>query len=47
MKFNIKMNIKKLHDQDFNLWIEETIKTIKNKDLNKMDWEHLLEISLC
>ena len=36
-------NIKQLHDRDFNLWIEETIETIKNKDLNNMDWDNLLE----
>ena len=36
-------NLKQLHDRDFNLWIEETIKTIKNKDVSNMDWENLLE----
>ena len=36
-------NIKQLHEQDFNLWIEETIKTIRNKDAKNMDWENLLE----
>ena len=36
-------NIKQLHDRDFNLWVEKTIETIKNKDVKNMDWEHLLE----
>lgn len=36
-------NIKQLHDRDFNLWIEKTIETIKNKDVSNMDWENLLE----
>ena len=36
-------NIKQLHERDFNLWIEETIETIRNKDVDNMDWENLLE----
>ena len=37
-------NIKKpLHDTDFNLWIEQTAEAIKNRDLNNMDWDNLLE----
>lgn len=32
-----------LHDRDFNLWIEQTAKAIEKRDLNAMDWEHLLE----
>lgn len=39
----VMKNIKQLHDRDFNLWIEETIRTIRNKDVNNMDWENLLE----
>lgn len=36
-------NIKQLHDRDFNLWIEKTIEAVKNKDVNNMDWDNLLE----
>ena len=36
-------NIKQLHENDFNLWIEETIDAIKSRDVNNMDWENLLE----
>ena len=36
-------DIKQLYDRDFNLWIEETISKIKNKDVNNMDWDNLLE----
>ena len=36
-------NIKQLHERDFNLWIEETVRAIKNKDINNMDWDNLIE----
>ena len=36
-------NIKQLHEIDFNLWVEETIEAIKNKDVKNMDWDNLLE----
>ena len=36
-------DLKKLHDRDFNLWIENQVVAIKNKNLNDMDWENLLE----
>ncbi|MEM8780496.1 MAG: DUF29 domain-containing protein [Cyanobacteria bacterium P01_G01_bin.49] len=37
------MNIKQLHDRDFNLWTEETRKALENKDVNAIDWENLIE----
>lgn len=37
------MNIKELHNQDFNLWIEEIKKKIQNQDFVEMDWENLLD----
>ena len=36
-------DIKQLHETDFNLWIEETIQTIKNRDVKNMDWDNLLD----
>lgn len=35
--------LNKLHDRDFNLWIEATAIALKNRDLNAMDWENIIE----
>lgn len=37
------MNLKQLHDKDFNLWIEHTKTALTNKDIKNMDWENLLD----
>ena len=37
------MDIKQLHDRDFNLWVEETKKKIQNRDYEGMDWDNLLD----
>ena len=36
-------NISKLHDRDFNLWLEEMAIAIKNRNYQAMDWDNLLE----
>lgn len=33
----------KLHDRDFYLWVENQAIAIKNKNLDAVDWENLLE----
>ena len=35
--------LKQLHDEDLNLWLEQIATAIKNKDFNNMDWDGLLE----
>lgn len=35
--------LKQLHNEDLNLWLEEIATAIKNKDFNNMDWDSLLE----
>ena len=35
--------LKQLHNEDLNLWLEEIATAIKNKDFNNMDWDGLLE----
>ncbi|NES80593.1 MAG: DUF29 domain-containing protein [Moorea sp. SIO2B7] len=35
--------LKTLYDQDFALWIEETVKQLKSKDFSKVDLENLIE----
>ena len=31
-----------LHDQDYNLWLEQTAIALRNQDIERMDWENLL-----
>ena len=35
--------LKQLHEQDLNLWLEQIAIAIKNRDFNSMDWDGLLE----
>ncbi len=35
--------LKQLHEQDLNLWLEQIAIAIKNRDFNNMDWDGLLE----
>ena len=35
--------LKKLYDRDLNLWREQTAIAIKNKDIESLDWDGLLE----
>jgi hypothetical protein len=35
--------VKTLYDQDFALWIEETVKQLKSGDLSEVDLENLIE----
>lgn len=34
---------KQLYDQDFCLWIEQTIKQIEAQDFDKIDWDNVIE----
>jgi hypothetical protein len=34
---------KTLYEQDFNLWIEETVNLLKNRQLDQIDYENLIE----
>ena len=35
--------LKQLHNEDLNLWLEEIATAIKNRDFHNMDWDGLLE----
>ncbi len=37
------MQLQQLYHQDLNLWRQEIINAIQNKELENMDWEHLIE----
>lgn len=34
---------KTLYQQDFNLWIEETVNLLKNRQLDQIDYDNLIE----
>ncbi|MEM6614826.1 MAG: DUF29 family protein [Cyanobacteria bacterium P01_C01_bin.72] len=36
-------NLKQLHKQDFNLWIETMAIAIKSQDVDAMDWDNFLK----
>jgi hypothetical protein len=35
--------IRNLYDQDFNLWLETTVNQLKNRQLDQLDYENLIE----
>ena len=37
------MELKELHSQDFNLWLETIAASIRNRDFEHMDWDGLLD----
>jgi hypothetical protein len=37
------MSIRELYEKDFNLWAEEMAIAIRNRNINDMDWDNLLE----
>jgi hypothetical protein len=39
----IAVNLKELYEIDDNLWLEETIKLLKNKEFNLLDLDNLIE----
>lgn len=38
-----QINVKTLYEEDFNLWIEETVNLLKNRQLDQLDYENLIE----
>lgn len=32
-----------LYEKDFMLWIEKTLENLQNKNVEKLDWQHLIE----
>ena len=39
----IQINAKTLYEQDFNLWIEETVNLLKTRQLDQIDYDNLIE----
>ncbi|WP_353932753.1 DUF29 domain-containing protein [Okeanomitos corallinicola TIOX110] len=38
-----KTSVKKLYEQDFYLWVEDTVNKLKARDNENLDWENLIE----
>lgn len=38
-----QINTKTLYEQDFNLWLEETVNLLKTRQLERVDYENLIE----
>jgi len=36
-------SLKELYEKDFYLWVQETLKLLKNKEYDLVDWENLVE----
>ncbi|MEB3310670.1 MAG: DUF29 domain-containing protein [Snowella sp.] len=34
---------KTLYDEDFNLWVEQTVQQVRSQQIESLDWEHLIE----
>ena len=43
MVAELKQKQKNLYDTDYNLWVLETVKQLKNKNFNALDLENLIE----
>ncbi len=43
MVTELKLTQKNLYDVDFNLWVLDTVKKLKNRDLEFLDWDNLIE----
>ena len=43
LKTDINTNLQELYEKDYHLWLETAIKLLKEKALNKIDLDHLIE----
>lgn len=35
--------LEQLYDRDFNLWVEQIVNAIRDRNLNNMDWDNLID----
>ncbi len=43
MVTELKLTQKNLYDIDYNLWVLDTVKKLKVRDLDSLDWDNLIE----
>jgi hypothetical protein len=39
----LEQGIRKLYQEDYALWIEKTVQQLRHKEVENLDWEHLVE----
>jgi Domain of unknown function DUF29 len=43
MTTQLSIETKALYDQDFQIWIETTVRQLRDKDFDSVDWENVIE----
>jgi hypothetical protein len=43
MATQLKQDLEQLYDEDYLLWIDRTAQQIRQRNIDNLDWEHLLE----
>ena len=43
MVTSLGQRIQKLYDEDYFLWLEQTVGQLRRQDLENLDWQHLIE----
>ncbi|MGB5596688.1 MAG: DUF29 domain-containing protein [Crocosphaera sp.] len=43
MNIETRQTMKELYEEDYVLWIDETVKQLETKNIDNLDWENLLE----
>jgi hypothetical protein len=43
MTTQLKTELEEIYDEDYALWLEKTAQQLHHKDVNNLDWRHLLE----
>ncbi len=40
MKIETRQTMKQLYEEDYVLWIDETVKQLETKNIDNLDWEN-------
>ncbi|MDB9312947.1 DUF29 domain-containing protein [Spirulina sp. CS-785/01] len=43
MSKTLREDLKQLYEKDYHLWVLETVKSLKQRELNSLDWENLID----
>ncbi|ACK68570.1 protein of unknown function DUF29 [Gloeothece citriformis PCC 7424] len=43
MTIQLKQEIDKVYEEDYLLWLEQTAEQLRQKDIENLDWEHLID----
>lgn len=39
----VGQSVEKLYEEDYALWVEKTVQQLENREIEYLDWEHLVE----